>query len=423
MDDQLTYKPSLYKSYRFEIEHGDPEFAEFPRPEFERRWGRLQLLMGLQGISALVATIEPHYRYLTGHDNKRWPMTIRPRAVILPLEGEPIILTIGPEAFGIGQLTWVREVRVFQGDRFDDGYGRHLARCIVETLNELGVNSVHHRVGIERGWNMQVGLSVDDFLYLERALGPVELVDSAPLWWEQQKVRSPLEIDCIRKACAATSQAFAEIPAYIKAGITERELEKRFNILQLEFGADKTTYTPVNFHRGRIPQEKHLHYGVATDKKLEPGMVIDMDMGCAVKGYRADFARSFAFGEPPPLAQTAHRVMWDAVEAGLQAVKPGKPLSDVAKAMITVFAAAGYIDTRQSTGVLGHGAGVYPVCRPFLNLRDHSPMVEGMFFTLEPVVIVPGYGYVWAEENIVVTADGLELLSKRGPRELPILPT
>ena len=402
-----------------------PQLVSFPREEFESRWLKLQVEMELEGMSAMIATIEPNYRYLTGHRNQRYPNTVRPRAVILPANGEPIMLVGEVEAWGIHEVTWVRDVRTYKGGgrggRIDNGYGMYLVRLIIETLSDLGINSGTDRVGIERGQQMTSGISIDDFLCLERNLGPVQLVDSAPLLLRSQKVKSPLEIDCIRKAAQITSKAFAQLERDIRIGMSEFDVERRFNELQLHFGCERPTYVPVNFHRGRDPAQHHIVFGTATDRKLEKDMIIDMDGGCTVKGYWSDFNRVFSTGTPPPKAAEGYRVIWEAIEAGINAIKPGRPISEVAKAQIDILTAAGYLDTDQVHGIYGHSLGLYPTSPPYVSMLDTTIMSEGLFFTVEPIVTIPGWGIFIGEENVVVTADDYELLSTRAPREIPIV--
>ena len=398
-----------------------PALATFPREEFEARWRRLQVAMENHGMSALVATNEPNYRYLTGHRNQRWPNMVRPRAVILPLKGEPIMLVGEVEAWGIHEVTHVRDVRTYRGVRADEGYGLFLVRAILETLAELGINSKTDRVGIERGGNMRVGLSVDDFLLLEKALAPVELADASQIWWWSTVVKSPLEIDCIRRAAQITSRAFDQIQQDIRIGMTEMDVERRFNELQLSYGCERPTYVPVNFHRGRDPREHFIILGTSTNRKLEKDMSIVMDGGCTVDGYWSDFNREFATGKPSKKTSEVYEIMWQAVEAAIAAVKPGRPISDVAKAQLDIFRKAGWQDVATIHGIYGHGLGLFSTAPPYVTMLHDTIMSEGLFFTIEPTASIPGFGVSIQEENVVVTADGCELLSKRASRTIPIV--
>ena len=398
-----------------------PKFPEFPREEFQTRYRRLQIEMEKHGLSVLVATIEPHYRYLTGHRNQRWPNILRPRAAILPAEGDPIIITIGSEAWGIQEVTWIRDIRVFAGPRVDDGFGIGLVREILKALSDLGINSGLDRVGMELGWHMHPGISHQDFERFRKTVAPVEIVDASQIWWEVQKIKSPLEIDYIREAAQITSKAFEQIEKEIEIGMTEMDVERRFNALQLAYGCERPTYVPVNFHRGRDPQEHYIVFGLSTERKLEEDMTIDMDGGCQVKGYWSDFNRTFATGKVHPKAAEVYRVLREAVTEGIRAVKPGRPITDVAKAQVDVLIENGYMTTEQECGIFGHGLGLYSTSPPYVNMRDTTIMSEGLFFTIEPGAVVPGWGHALAEENVVVTKDGCELLSVRAPESIPVV--
>ncbi|MEC9203388.1 MAG: M24 family metallopeptidase, partial [Actinomycetota bacterium] len=115
----------------------------------------------------------------------------------------------------------------------------------------------------------------------------------------------------------------------------------------------------------------------------------------------------------------AHETVWDATEAGLAVLRPGITTSDLWAAMADVLDAGGSLGN--DVGRLGHGLGMQVTEWPSNTHDDETVIAEGMILTLEP-------GLTWApgcmmlhEENVVVRADGPELLSRRAPRELPVI--
>lgn len=401
-----------------------PAFAEFPKEEFEGRYRRLRIEMERNGLAAIIATSEPNFRYLTGAHNQRWPNVLRPHAVLLPLVGEPVVIQPGTDNWGLALVTWIRDLRGFGGNRIQDGYGAHIVAMIADIVAEKGIR--RGRIGIERGWQMRAGLSIDDFLELERRLAPVTLVDSAPIWWDVRMIKSPLEIGCIREAGRITSAAYRDVRAGVALGMTEKHVEQIMCAASMRHGAERPTYTPVNFHAGRWPKEEHIVFGLSTDRVLANDMVIDMDGGCTYKGYWSDFSRTFAVGKPPELARAAYRVAQESIAAGLEAVRPGRPISDVYRAMAKAFAtsnaAARVSETGMSeSGINGHGLGLAATERPYVNGQDQTIMSKGLYFTIEPIFTVQGYGMMLGEEMLVVTDDGYELLSERADPELPVL--
>jgi Xaa-Pro aminopeptidase len=182
----------------------------------------------------------------------------------------------------------------------------------------------------------------------------------------------------------------------------------------------------VNCHSGRWPRENHLILGLSTERKLENDSVVDMDGGCTYKGYWSDFSRMFGVGKPPAKAIAGYRVAQAAIAAGIEAVKPGNPISDVYRAMAGAFAKANSRDQvsetgMSETGLNGHGLGLSSTERPYVNINDTTIMAPGLYFCVEPIFSIEGYGMVFGEEMVVVTETGSEILSERAEPELPIV--
>lgn len=98
-------------------------------------------------------------------------------------------------------------------------------------------------------------MSVDGFAFLEKEVAPLQLVDAAQLLWGVRMLKSPREIDCIRRAGEINNKTYRQLRKEIKVGITEREIERRARSLLHEYGAERTTYIPVDIHNGRWPAE------------------------------------------------------------------------------------------------------------------------------------------------------------------------
>jgi len=400
------------------IDQSTVEFAPFPREEFEARYQRIRNRMQEQGMEALLCTTEPNYRYLTGLHNQRWANTVRPRAVILPMKGDPVILQIGSEVWGNHEVTYIRDNRSIAGRRVRDGYEEQLAAAIGDTLRDLGIKK--GRVGTERSWQMQAGLSVDAFAMLEKEVAPLTLVDAAELLWGVRMLKSPREIEYIRRAAAINNKTFRQLRKEIRVGISEREIERRARSLLHEYGAERTTYIPVDIHQGRWPPEKHKFFGYSTDRKLMNNGVVDMDCGCTLEGYWCDYNRTFGVGNPPDVGRRAYAALQKVVQAGIDAVKPGDPVKNVFNAMTKMMDKVGAQD-RVGATIGGHGLGLSATERPLVSVFEDTIMYPGLFFTVEPITLVDGWGLTLAEEMIVVSETGCELLSERADPEMPIV--
>ncbi len=145
------------------------------------------------------------------------------------------------------------------------------------------------------------------------------------------------------------------------------------------------------------------------------GDVLMLDTGSSLNGYFCDFDRNFAIGRAADEARRAHDTLWRATEAGLAAAKPGATCGDLFAAM------AGVIGGGSDVGRLGHGLGTQLTEWPSIAPWEITPLRAGMVMTLEPSMdIGPGKMMVH-EENILITEDGCELLTRRAPSELPVI--
>jgi Xaa-Pro dipeptidase len=155
-----------------------------------------------------------------------------------------------------------------------------------------------------------------------------------------------------------------------------------------------------------------------SDREIEDGDPLMIDAGVLIEGYYSDITRTFAVGEPPAEWADIYEVVREAARAGREAVAPGVALQEADRAARSVIEEAGYGDA--FTHRLGHGLGLEGHEPPYLVEGNEAPFEVGHAFTVEPGVYVEGLGGVRVEDDVVLTDDGLEVLTKT-PRELRIL--
>ena len=118
-------------------------------------------------------------------------------------------------------------------------------------------------------------------------------------------------------------------------------------------------------------------------------------------------------------AKRVHEVLWLATEAGMKAARPGKTMQDVFHVMAKFLEDAGSIGN--NVGRIGHGLGMHLTEPPSFMLGDLTPIKEGMVLTIEPGMAYAEGRMLVHEENIAIGEDGNELLTRRAPREMPVL--
>lgn len=383
----------------------------FPESEFMARAARAQAMMAERGLDALLVCTEPEVRYLTGFHTPFWQSPTRPWFVILPAEGRPVAVIPGIGASAMA-TTWVTDIRTWPAPRpADDGLA-----LLVDTLAELtgGVDGTSTRIGLPMGHETHVRMPLADLDQLRVRIAPAGFVDATDIVRGLRMVKSDREVAKVAHICDVVSGAFEGIGNLLSVGMTEREAFRAFRIDLLERGADDVPYLVGATGPGFDDIIKQ-----PSDRVIDAGDLLMFDTGSVFDGYSSDFDRYVAFGRADEDAKRAYRTVWEATEAGLATAKPGATTSDLWRAMAEVLDAGGSLGN--SVGRLGHGLGMQVTEWPSHTADDGTVLEEGMVLTLEP-------GLTWApgrmmvhEENLVLRADGPEMLSRRAPAELPII--
>jgi Xaa-Pro aminopeptidase len=228
-------------------------------------------------------------------------------------------------------------------------------------------------------------------------------------------VKTPAETEHIRHICQIVGDAYAAVPQMVRIGDTEREASRKLRIDIAARGADSTPFLPAISGPGGVSQ---IVCG-PHDRRLQEADILFFDTGSTYDGYWCDFDRNYAVGQVSDAAKRAHDSLWLATEAGIAAAVVGARTDDVFNAMAKVIEAAGSLSN--NVGRLGHGLGMQ-LTEPPSNMPGDGTLIEaGMVLTIEPGMEYASGKMIVHEENIVVRADGAELLTKRAPRELPVI--
>jgi Xaa-Pro aminopeptidase len=381
----------------------------FPESEFRNRLKKAQARMADNAIDVLLLTTEPDVRYFSGFHTQFWQSPTRPWYLLVPASGKPVAIIPGIGAECMGR-TWVRDIRTWGSPHPDDDGVSLLAKALLEIAGPAPA------IGLLMGRETHLRAPMNDFARLREKLERAKWCDATALVQGLRVIKSEAEIEKIAHIATVASNAYGAVPNLIRAGMSEVEVFRTFKIACLTQGADDVSYLVGGAGSGG--------YGdiisPPSARKLQSGDVLILDTGCIWDGYFCDFDRNFAIGKPDTKVAEAHRICWDATEAGLAMAKPGKTCADLFGAMNSVMAPHA-IASDGDVGRLGHGLGMQLTEHPSHTSWDETVLESGMVLTLEP-------GYAFAkdkmmvhEENIVIRENGPQLLSKRASREIPVL--
>jgi Xaa-Pro aminopeptidase len=248
----------------------------------------------------------------------------------------------------------------------------------------------------------------------ELAPAAVELVPAAGLVERLRRSKDDREVDAIAAAARLTDEVYEWTLGRGLAGRTEREVELATEQRMRELGAEDPAF-PAIVAAG--PNSALPHHE-ASEREIEPGELVVIDMGAIVDGYCSDCTRTFATGEIADEAGEVYELVREAQAAALEAVSAGVGAAEVDAAAREPIAEAGHGD-EFGHGV-GHGVGIEVHEAPRLGTSSDDELVAGDVVTIEPGVYVAGSFGVRIEDLVVVEPGGARNLSSF-PKQLQIV--
>ncbi len=227
-------------------------------------------------------------------------------------------------------------------------------------------------------------------------------------------VKTNDEIKSIKIAQEISERALSKLLPMIKLGITEREIAFNLEFLTKKEGADDISFDLIvaSGENSAVPHAE------PSNKQIENGDFITIDMGAVYNGYHSDMTRTFALGEISEKKKLVYETVLQAQNKAIQSIKPNtfcKEIDDVARNFIYDNGYEGCFGH-----ALGHGVGLEIHEMPFLSARSEATLKPGMVVTVEPGIYLKGEFGVRIEDMILVTENGYENLTSAS-NELLIL--
>lgn len=232
-------------------------------------------------------------------------------------------------------------------------------------------------------------------------------------WIEEVRaIKTPDELEIIKKASALAQDAFWKTLEIIHPGMTEREVAAELEYQMKRLGADKTSFATITV----AGKNTSLVHGEPGDNPLQSGDFLLMDFGCVYQGYCSDMTRTVGIGRISEKQQEIYQIVKRAQQTALERIQPGMGCADADALARDVIAKAGY--GAQFGHSLGHGVGLEIHEQPNLSPKSKMILRPGMAVTVEPGIYLEGEFGVRIEDLIVITEDGYENLCKDSPKEL-----
>jgi len=368
------------------------------RQEYLERVNRLAGLLRDNGMDGAIFTAESNIAYFSGfRSHAPWMTSARPNFMVVSASGQTAMLGSGFVEPEMRRMSIVSDIRIY-------GQANGIPiNQIADILREFGMAS--GAIGMELGYEQRLDISQLDYLTMTEALKPARLMDSSHLIWKLRMIKSRAEIASIKKACDITGDAMQACFKAARPGVSERELGHIAATTMVSNGAERPGFVLVTSGAGNY----HVMSGKPTDRRLQAGDMLWMDMGAVYDSYWSDFCRTAYLGKPQPHLDSDQNLILDVNAAAIDTVRVGTPIKDVAMAAVRAFAKYG-IEVKLGQGRIGHGIGLMSTEPPHLAVFEETLCEEGLVFTVEPR-FVREHGLFNCEEIIAVTPNGAEFLT------------
>ncbi|PGW59235.1 Xaa-Pro dipeptidase [Bacillus cereus] len=275
---------------------------------------------------------------------------------------------------------------------------------VAKQVKELGIQ----KLGFE-----QDTLTYSSYSAHKEAID-AEFIPTSGLVEKLRLIKTDSEIKILKEAAQIADAAFEHILSFIRPGVSEIEVSNELEFFMRKQGATSSSFDIIvaSGLRSALP------HGVASEKVIETGDFVTLDFGAYYKGYCSDITRTIAVGEPSDKLKEIYNIVLEAQLRGVNGIKAGltgREADALTRDYITEKGYGEYFG--HSTG---HGIGLEIHEAPGLAFRSDTVLEPGMAVTVEPGIYIPGIGGVRIEDDIIVTSEGNEVITK-SPKELIIL--
>lgn len=249
-------------------------------------------------------------------------------------------------------------------------------------------------------------LSYEGYKKAKKAFAKTLLKDSGSVVRKLREVKDLYEIGIMRKACRVLDAGYARAASLIKPGVVESDAAFSIEVFMRDSGADSLAFDTIiaSGPRGALP------HGKASSKRVRKGEFVVVDMGVRREGYNSDETRTLLIGAASRRLKKIYMTVFEAQRLAIGKVSPGVKASEVDSAARDYIKKAGF--GKYFGHALGHGVGLDVHEGPVIGPESGDVLEEGMVFTIEPGIYVPGVCGVRIEDMVLVTSKGAELLTK-----------
>jgi Xaa-Pro aminopeptidase len=377
--------------------HGMRSPIFYPGDELHRiKQEKVQRALEEQGLDAFLFFKAEAVRYITDFYVKGFRPFMEPEYVVLAARGRRP---------AVGYISGSDDLRIrYRSDIEDARKLPHVAdwaTVIGGMISDYGLSS--GRIGTDlMPYMVHEGL--------KHQFPQLTFVDAGEAWSLLTAVKHPLEVELIREAVRVADAGVAAAIEAIRPGVSEHAVSAEAVYAMRKRGSEFEPFIPLVASGSNTS----LFERVATEKLIQSGEMVILDIGSVVKGYTGDLAATVICGEPTAEQRTIYRATHRALQEAKKVIRPGVTCHDIDRRAREVIEDAGF-GKYLYTGNTGHQLGFGLHGEPLVHKNVDFKVVENMVICLEPRIVLPDrpdIGGAHIEDVVVVTANGSEQLNR-----------
>ena len=386
----------------------------FEKEEYEIRISKVRKSMDEKNIEVLIVTDPSNMAWLTGYDG--WSFYVH-QCVVLSLEDEPFWYGRGMDANGAKLTVFMQHENIIG---YPDDYVQNPEKHPMDYLSKILT---------EKNWAQKtIGVEKDNYYFtasclesLQRNLVQANFVDSTGLVNWQRTVKSPRELEFMRKAARIVEKMHARIFEVMEPGMRKNDLVAEIYHSGItgteDGGGDYAAIVPMT-PTGADASAPHLTWD---DQPIPNNSGTFFEIAGCYRRYHCPLSRTIYLGQPPQKYLDVEKAVLEGIEAGLEAAKPGNFAEDIEAAWRKTISKYGY----EKESRCGYAIGLsYPPDwgERTVSFRkgDKTVLEPNMTFHFMPALWFDDWG-LETTESIVITDSGVETLANV-PRKLFVKP-
>ena len=386
MDSDALDKPVFQKQ--------DPVF--YAGDELHRiKQKKLQAALAQSGLDAFLFFKAEAVRYITDFYVKGFRPFMEPEYVVLVAKGKPPV---------VGYVSGSDDIRIrFKSDIVD---ARKLPP-VADWATTIGEMIADYGLGQGR-----IGTDLMPFMVhdgLKKKFPAIEFTNAGKIWSTLTAIKHPIEIDLIRNAVRVADLGALAAMNAVRPGISEHAVAAEAVYAMRKNGSEFEPFIPLV----ASGYNTSMFERVATEKIIQSGEMVILDIGAVVRGYTGDLGRTMICGDPTPAQKAVYKATHLALQEAKKMVKPGVTCHQVDRRARDVIEESGYGKYLYSSNT-GHQLGYGLHGDPLVHKNIDFEIVENMVMCLEPRIVLPDrpdIGGAHLEDVVIVTKDGFEQIN------------